>query len=325
MNAVQTVRLAAIASLAWLSLGSCARDRKATIWASGHVETNEVRLAFPMGGRLEWYPHEEGVALLLGDPVARLDTTDLHLALEAVLGERDVAAAESRLRETGARSEDIAAAKADLTLAEAEWTAAERDRERAQSLFDSGTGTQKSREDAGTRSEIASARRDGARERWRRLVRGSRVEEVEAARARLRAAEARTAELRRALDEASIESPLAGVLTERLAEPGEILAPAAPIALVTKLDPALIVVWVSEPDLDHVRLGAAVDVRTDGGEVARGVVSSISSKAEFTPKNVQTREERARLVFQVRISTPNPNGVWKPGLPVEAHFLRRSD
>jgi HlyD family secretion protein len=80
-------------------------------------------------------------------------------------------------------------------------------------------------------------------------------------------------------------------------------------------------VWIDEPNLSRVRLGDPVEVRVDGrNEMFQGTVSFISPTAEFTPKNVQTPEERAKLVFRIKVTLDNTDGIFKPGMPADAFF-----
>jgi HlyD family secretion protein len=91
-------------------------------------------------------------------------------------------------------------------------------------------------------------------------------------------------------------------------------------AVVTDLATPWLTVYVDEPDLDRLRLGQEAEVTTDGGETRRGRISYIASAAEFTPRNVQTRDERVKLVFKVKIALPNEDGLFKPGMPAEARL-----
>jgi len=104
------------------------------------------------------------------------------------------------------------------------------------------------------------------------------------------------------------------------AEAGELLAPGAPLAVVTDLADAWLTVYVSEPDLGRIRIGQSAEVVTDDGQTRTGRVSFVASEAEFTPKNVQTRDERVKLVFRVKIALDNRDGLFKPGMPAEARI-----
>ncbi|HET8645350.1 MAG TPA: efflux RND transporter periplasmic adaptor subunit, partial [Vicinamibacteria bacterium] len=154
-----------------------------------------------------------------------------------------------------------------------------------------------------------------------RMRAGSREEEKDAARARLAAAEARIAQLEQQIKDAVITSPLAGVVTEKVAEAGELLQSGAPLGEVTNLADAWLTVYLPESDLGRIRFGQAAEVTTDGGQKRAGRVSFVASQAEFTPKNVQTRDERVKLVYKLKIGLPNDDGLFKAGMPAEARIV----
>jgi HlyD family secretion protein len=167
---------------------------------------------------------------------------------------------------------------------------------------------------------VAAASLDATRERLRRLEAGSRREEIDAARARLQAADARIAQLEQQLKDSVITSPVSGVVTEKLTEAGELAARGTGLVIVTDLADAWLNVYVGEPDLGRIRLGQEAEVRTDDGQARKGRVSFVASRAEFTPKNVQTRDERVKLVYRIKVALENADGLFKPGMPAEAHL-----
>ena len=117
-----------------------------------------------------------------------------------------------------------------------------------------------------------------------------------------------------------MSSPVAGVVTEKVAEQGELLQPGAPLCVVTDLDHAWLTVYVAEPDLGRLRIGQEAEVVTDDGQTRKAKVSFVASRAEFTPKNVQTRDERVKLVYKVKLGLDNQDGMFKPGMPAEARL-----
>jgi HlyD family secretion protein len=121
--------------------------------------------------------------------------------------------------------------------------------------------------------------------------------------------------------DAVIASPAPGVVTSKIAEEGELLPAGATIAVVTRLDDPWLTVYVAEPDVPRIRIGQEAEVVTDDGQSRTGRVTFIASKAEFTPTNVQTRDERVKLVFKVKIGLENHDGLFKPGMPAEARIL----
>jgi HlyD family secretion protein len=286
--------------------------------ASGHVEATEVRVSTKVAGRLASLKVDEGDTLSVGQEIGRIDDVDVRLSLQQAVAERDLAAAELRLQLAGARKEDIAEQEAKVRSAEVELADAELDLERMQSLLDKGSGTTKARDDARARRDVSVARLAAAREALARLRAGSRDEEKDAARARLSAAAARIAQLEQQLEDTVIVSPLAGVVTEKIAEAGELLQAGSPLCEVTNLADAWLNVYLPEADLGRIRIGQAAEVTTDGGQKRSGRVSYVASQAEFTPKNVQTRDERVKLVYKVKIALENADGVFKPGMPAEA-------
>jgi HlyD family secretion protein len=238
--------------------------------------------------------------------------------LQQAIAERDQAAAELRLRLAGPRKEDVAELEAQVASVEVDLEDATRNLQRMQSLLDKGSGTTKARDDAKARREMAAARLEGMKEALIRLRSGSRTEEKDAARARVAATEARIAQLEQQLKDTVITSPVSGVVTEKIAEAGELLQSGSPLGEITNLADAWLNVYLPEADLGSIRIGQDAEVTTDGGQKRAGKVSYVASKAEFTPKNAQTKDERVKLVYKVKITLDNADGLFKPGMPAEA-------
>src|SRR5205085_7139798 len=109
-------------------------------------------------------------------------------------------------------------------------------------------------------------------------------------------------------------------VTSRLLDTGEMAAPHAPIAVVTDLDHAWANIYVDERLVPQLTIGQAATIVTDAGQRLTGTITFISPKAEFTPRNVQTAEERSKLVYRVKVTAGNAGGVLKPGMPIEAEL-----
>jgi len=301
--------------------GACRNsDDAGLIVASGHVEATEVLVSTKVAGTIESRAVDEGQTVSAGQELARIDTTDIRLALDAARAERAQAEAELRLRLAGSRVEDVREAQAQVARAEADLAGAQKDLERMEGLLGAGSGTTKARDDARTRRDVARGALDAARERLRRLEAGFRREEKDAAKARLDATDARIAQLQQQLEDALVVSPVAGVVTEKLAETGELAARGTGIVVVTDLANAWLNAYVAEPELARVRLGQPAEVVTDDGQVRKGRVSFVASRAEFTPKNVQTRDERVKLVYRIKVALENGDGLFKPGMPATARL-----
>jgi membrane fusion protein YbhG len=295
------------------------------IHASGHIEATQVRLAAKVGGSLLEAPLQEGDTVHAGDLVARLDTADAEHELARARAEAEAADARLRLLLKGTRVEDLNRAEQQLAQAQAELDSANRDLERLEGLAKRGTATEKARDDARTRKEVAQRQVSGLRAELDKLTAGPRREEIEAARAQRAAAAAAVAGIQQRISEATVVAPRDGVITNRIGEPGEVLPPGAPIAVLTDLAHPWLNAYVDEPSLSRIKLGDSVEVRADGQpKPFVGKVSYISPAAEFTPKNVQTPEERAKLVFKVKVALDNASGVFKPGMPADAYFGQAS-
>jgi len=311
--------------------GCRSRAEDAPPRATGYVEATDVRVSSKVSGRVAAVNVTEGARIEAGAVVATISTTDVDLALARIRAERAQASAQLDLLLSGTRPEDVrqaqaqaAAAAADRKAAEAEVTAARTDEARFEQLLANRAGSVKQRDDAKARRELAEARLRATDDRAAaatatvdRLKAGARREEIAAARARVAAVDAQIASLEHDKAETVISSPIGGVVAGRLVEPGELVAVGTPLAIVVDLDHAWANVYVEETLVPLIKLDQTATVITDAGDRLEGRVSFIASRAEFTPRNVQTANERAKLVYRIKVSVDNRKGVLKPGMPVE--------
>jgi HlyD family secretion protein len=244
---------------------------------------------------------------------------------------------------------NLQAATAALEAAEAALARATADQARTEQLFKEGAVSAQGAEGARTAVATATAQRDAARAQRdaAQMQRPAAAAVVQQTRASLALAEAnrRTVSVRQfdtaasraqleqakaalnlaliARDNATLRSPIAGVVLSKNVEVGNLVGVGAPLLTVADLSRVYLRVFIGEPDLAKVKLKQPVDVRVDAfpRRVFHGEVSEISNHAEFTPGNVQTREERVKLVFAVKVAIPNPDGDLKPGLPADAVIL----
>ena len=318
-----------------VTLPSCGGNRAAgPPRASGYVEATEVRVGPQVGGRVLEVPVEEGDRVAAGAVVARLDPADIDLALGRARAERDHAAAQLRLLQSGARVEDVRqaraqadSAQADLQAAEFELKSAAADLDRFEALLQSNSGSRKQRDDAATRRAVAESRVAAAQARVRaagetvaRLRAGSRPDEIAAARARVAAVDAQIAEIEKSRGDSVLLSPVSGIVTLKMVRAGELVARGTPVVVITDLDHPWANVYVDEPVVPNLRLGQAVTLVTDAGQRIPGKITFISPKAEFTPRNVQTAAERSKLVYRIKVTVDNREGILKSGMPVEAEI-----
>lgn len=305
MRVVQGVCVAALAALA----AGCSGDGGGVIEGSGTIEGTDVNVGAEVSGKILEVRVDEGMRVARGDTLVVIDDTEY--ALQLVQGEAGLASLESayQLAVEGSRQEDVIQAKAADETAQS-------DERRMKDLLASETITQKQYDDAYARSVAAE-------QTYQKLHRGSRPEEIRGARVRRDQASAQVELLRKKVRDCRILSPSDGTVTLRGVEPGELVAVGTNVLRLTYLDKVKLTIYVNETDLGKVKLrqGAKVSIDTDAKRSYDGIVVFISPVAEFTPKNVQTKEERTKLVFGVKIEVPNPDGSLKPGLPADARII----
>lgn len=290
------------------------------IHVSGNIEVTDVEVSFRMPGWVEARPASEGELIREGDLVARLDSTEL--AQEVALREAEVAAYDAELAAlvAGSRPQEIAAAQAAVARAQAEVERAKLEFERQKSLRERRVASEQTFEAARSTHEAAVAGLQETREQLDLVREGPRQEEITRARARLDQAKQSLAIARTRLGYATLQAPLSGMVLSENVESGEYVVPGVPVVTIGDLVNAWVRAYVNETDLGRIKLGQPVCVTTDTypDKIYPGELTFISSEAEFTPKNVQTTEERVKLVYRVKIEIANPDLELKPGMPADA-------
>ena len=312
-----------ILPLCCLLLGAlaCARNgAKDVISASGTIETIEVNVASKVAGQLEERAVDEGARVRAGDKLAVIDHASLDIQLRQAEAGVDLARAQLVLLRNGARTEDIQQAEAALKQAQASLTVAADDARRMRELVKTGSVTPKQKEDADARLTVAEAQRNAAAEALKKTRTLARPEEIQAAEARLAQAQAAADLLKKTIADCTITAPVGGIVTHKALEAGELVTPGATIVTLSELDSVYVMIYVTEKELGRVRLGDAAEVKIDAfpDKAFSGRVTYISPEAEFTPKNIQTKEDRVKLVFGVKVEIENREGLLKPGLPADA-------
>jgi HlyD family secretion protein len=262
---------------------------------------------------------------------------------------------EAVLRElqSGSRRQEIESARAALARAKAEQQRAQADWDRAQSLYKDKDISTARYDEAKAHFESAQAQLQQATEQLDLVREGPRKEDIDGARAQverakanLRLAEAARFELKRLQEEqlarkadtrqaaaqldiqetllknAEVLAPMDGVVLVKSAEPGEVLAAGTTVVTLGNLAQPWLRAYINEQDLGRVKLGTAVRVTTDSfpGKTYTGRISFIASDAEFTPKQIQTQEERVKLVYRIKIDVDNPAGELKSNMPADAEI-----
>lgn len=315
------VGLAIVAAVAgWWIWREREQERETAIRGSGIVEATEVDVAFEVPGTIVARFVEEGAAVDKGEPIAQLDEREFRLQVERALAAKSAAEARYALLTRGPRGQEVDQALAALESAEAELQMRQRDFARVEELLRQGIAAQAEWDRVRAARDAAQAARDAARSRLDMLKEGFRTEEIEEGRARLREAEKALAIAELNLARCRLFAPIAGRVLSKNREVGETVAPGTPVVTMGDLRRPWVNVYVSEQDLGKVRLGmrAAVYVDAYPSKPFEGRITYIADKSEFTPKNIQTRNERVKLVYRVKIEVDNPDGVLKPGMPADA-------
>lgn len=291
---------------------------------SGTIECTQVDIAPQVAGRIVALVPQEGDLVKQGDLVARLDAADYELKRNEAKAAVTVARAQLELLLAGSRQEDIERAREQVIEAQASAEAAEADLRRINSVYQSGTATQKQMDDAKTQADRTKAALAAADQTLTKLEKGSREEEIRLAQTQVDQADARLALTEKAVTDCTITSSINGVVTTRIHEEGEFVPVGAPLITVSRLDEVWLSVYVPETALGGVKIGQNARIKIDGRpDFFDGKVTYISPTAEFTPRNVQTPDERAKLVYRVKITLPNKEGIFKPGLPADGFLTEK--
>lgn len=308
--------------LSLVALVACNRGGDEGLRAHGTVEARTVSIASRTGGKVAAVEADEGDRVDAGAPIVRLDLRDLEQERARAAAAARAAGAREALLQEGPRREDILAARRRLQEAQERAANTKSELDRAEKLASSGSLPPNALDDARTAHAMAEATVGTLRAELQKLLRGARVQELEEAAAARQQAEAAVAALDVSLEDRIIESPVAGTVLHRLVEPGEVIRPAQPLLEIGELGRPYIDVYVPEPNVGLAQPGRKVEVRVDAlpDRIFEGVVRTTATEAEFTPKNIQTADQRARLVFRVRVDVKDTGGLLHPGMPGSVVF-----
>ncbi|MCU0452566.1 MAG: efflux RND transporter periplasmic adaptor subunit [Bacteroidetes bacterium] len=291
--------------LSLLLIAACGDGDDTRIEATGTIEATDVTISAQVAGAVVSLRTDEGLKVGIGDTLVILDQREWRL--QARQAEANLAAAEAqyRLAVRGARAED-------LRQAEAADVSARRDLERMKELRASNSIPQKQLDDAELRATVAQ-------QTLEKLKNGSRPEEIDAMRARRDQAAAQLALLQKKLDDCVVTSPAAGTVLNRFVERGEFVGMGSALIRIANLEEMDLMIYVPETQLPRIKIGQTASLSVDAfkDRTFEGRVVFISSTAEFTPKNIQTKDERTKLVFGVKIRVENPDGALKAGIPAD--------
>jgi len=280
---------------------------------------DELDVASQVGGRVARLEVNEGDSVRWGDTLAVLDRGEISADVEAQRALAERAIAQLQDLRSGPRPQEVQAARAELEAASAQAQLADSELKRVTRLYEGNVASARDLDRARADRDGALARRQAAEEHFRLLLAGSRRAQIAAAQKAAEAARAQLQASRSRVSELYLTAPISGVVLLKNFELGELAPAGMPVVTLGKPDSLWMRVYVAAPELPRVRLGAAVEVSVQGiGRRFRGRVVEIATESEFTPRAALTEEERANLVFGVKVALDPTGGVLKAGLPAEA-------
>jgi HlyD family secretion protein len=308
-----------VAALALLP--GCSRDQS-FVGGSGTIEMDEVDVASLVGGRTQAITVDEGDTVSTGDTLVVLAHGEIAGEVEARAAETERAQALYRDQQRGPREAERRTAQADRDAAATALRLADSELRRVNGLSERQLVSEAEVDRARAARDEARARLAAAEERLSLLEEGYRRGQVAAAREAAAAAQGELRSSRAKARELVLTSPLQGVVLLRNVEPGEVVGPGIPILTLGNPDRLWVRAYLTAPEVARIRLGAPADVRVLGWKdrVFSGRVVEIATRAEFTPRAALTEEERASVVFGVKIAMDPSGGVLKPGLPADVRI-----
>jgi HlyD family secretion protein len=273
--------------------------------AYGNFETTEVVVSAETSGQLQWFTPDDGERLDSGALVGVVDTVQLALQRDQMVAQR------------GASGSRAAEAGKNISVLEAQHEIAQRGYDRTQRLH---------QQQAATAQQLDQAERDFR-------VLGDQIQAAQAqqsaARHDVASSAAQIAQIEDRIRRSRITNPRAGTVLTKYVEPGDFVQQGQPLYKLAIVDSMELRAYVTEPQLAQIKIGQPAQVTIDAGGKQRttrsGKVTWISSEAEFTPTPVQTREERADLVYAIKIMVPNHDGLFKIGMPADVSFAAQAE
>ena len=306
-------------------------NRSKELFYSGTIETTKANLSFQVPGRIAKVNVREGQAVALDQIIAELDpqefesrNTQAQANLErAQKGKQQAGTILDVYKKT--LPADVARANANVKSAKDTLKDAEKNYQRFEELFKKGVVTEKERDTLKLTYDVAKSRLAES-ESTLRLAQGN-LSKMDAAKMDIEAAVPQIEATKAALNQANIQlsytqlkSPMNGVVTSRNIEPGETVTPGREVLTVSDLSRVDLKIFVDETEIGKVKPNQSVEVKVDSlpGKSFIGHVTFISPEGEFTPKIIQTKKERVKLVYLVKVSIDNPRYELKSGMPADA-------
>jgi HlyD family secretion protein len=286
----------------------------------GNIDIRNVDLAFIESERISEVLVEEGDRVDPGRILARQQTKRLEAQIEEAQARIDAQQQVVNRLKAGTRPQEIAQARSEVVAARVRAENSTRNFERIRKTLGPGATSQQTADDARAQSNVDEAQLKVKEKALNLALEGPRKEDVAAATATLASLEAALTLLNIRLTDMALTAPAAGVIQNRILEPGDMGSPTRPVFTLALIDPKWVRAYVTEPDLGFIHLGMKARILSDSfpDRTFLGWIGFISAVAEFTPKAVETTDLRTKLVYEVRIYVHDPKDMLRLGMPVTA-------
>ncbi len=317
MKKIILVLLTFTAGLFW---GCSSSSNKNKIEASGTIQATNVTVSAKVTGQIKKLFFNEGDLVKAGDTLMTIDHDLLSIQLQQAQAAEEAADAQLTLLVQGARSEDIKQAQDGLKQAQANFELAQSNRNRNEKLYHAKSITQQQWDDVMAKYDIANAQLNSAKENLKKIKNLARPEEIKQAKANLDSRIAAVNLLKKNISDSYVTAPIDGFVVKKFIEAGESVAPLSSLVMISNLNYVDLEIYIPETQLGEIKLGQQARVKVDSypNKTFSGKVIYISPDAEFTPKNIQTKDERTKLVYAVKIHIHNPQYDLKDGMPADA-------
>jgi len=307
------------------------QSQRGELYYSGTIEATQSHLSFQVGGRVVQVNAKEGQVVEKGQVLVELETSELKARDDQALANYDKAVKSRQQQETllaiyeKTLPEDVVRAQANVAAAKDVMEDARKNNDRYTQLFARGVVSEKERETLKLNYDTAKSRLIETEAALQQAK--NNLARIEMTRREIASLDATAKAAKAALDQSGIQlkyaqvlAPFTGVITSRSVEPGEVLNVGREIMTLSDLSTVDLKIFVDETEIGKVKPGQNVDVKVDTfpNKIFKGKVSFISPEGEFTPKIIQTRKERVKLVYLVKVSVPNPDFELKSGMPADA-------
>ncbi len=293
------------------------------IEASGTIEATQVKVSAKLSGTLDQVSVAEGAKVQPDEVIAVLSRPDLEVQRERDLLSIELAQAKLKDLQAGARPQELQEAYASLNISRENLAKAEADLKRVEQLYEQGAMALQELEAMQLKVDLAQNQFSIAQSKVDLINAGPRAGAVEAAVIELNRMEAVLKATDTMMADLTIKSPLAGTILSSNYEPGEFIQMGAAIATVANLNDLWITVYIPSDELSYISLEQPVQCFVAGdATVYPGKVTHIADHGEFTPKMIQTKKERANIVFAVKVAVENQDNRLKPGMPADVAFKR---